>query len=1325
MSAAAAPDAAAGTEASAEDVAPDDESYYDSEDDETWEERAWRHLITKASFSEWTYPRTRAPYRKYAPQIPFFMHLGGSNGRRLRLYVPQTVVFGLRSDPGSDGLQQAWLMNTRDGYVHRREKFDPDADVVPAFASDDPEEIVAVFKRRVNGSAQRQLLTTDDLREIVYNRQSYGLFAIQAFVPPRKGRATLSRCVWKRERGGGGYTHFVYAVSNKTSSADTANRDDMLLDLSVYNCATVNKLRGVAVEDLEEMTDSVAQYIQKGLGMLVQDLVCDFVKDDRGTWWLLQVKAFRLASHRGKGANRRIKEFLERDSAGGTLPDYSHIVTDGSSLLKSKSMTTLHLRGQNRDTAESPLDWDGGEADAKEFRRLLEAGFFKEAQKALGKAPSEGHLVRKTPEYNRAPPPTLPGKPLTMLDEEAQSACRWCGTRCRTSHLQCTMSLKMIGDVQRHLQQRGVSFSWFDRMDITLRSSSQAALSGSTSTLMSQQSVCHSCYEIYVTEQKLMRAERLFAQQIGVPVPSSGKSKGGGGGGSGLGVKHLAIDKTSQGEKLSAEEPQEIPSNLQCYRMLTMFGDLEQLPVPLLFGVTGLSLQYTFMGVTTTMQLDVDGATLSSARVPGATPKDEPPQAVTDLVGPPGAAAAEAAGSGSGGGGGGGGGGDGDASEGGDAAAAGAEGGGSGSGPGQNGKEGGADGATTSSSSQLEPEPEPEPEEGAGSGRPQTAAEKQAAEEEEEQRNRYGEVKGKEKDVRVKRSLFSGQAEKLRREKEEREEAARKKKAWEEEMEAKQSAELAARRAEEKRKAEEAIRKAEEARLKREAEEAARKAALDSLAREQARLDAERARLAAEPTFNQASVPVNKLRPFYFFVAAPGHQVIKSFFMLEEKIELHLCSHGRRLSTAHIPLSHFYASLHERKEFIVHFHTEGLSDTFIKMALGLTRVDNMTKEVSKHFPLGHERSVEHMKHGVWLPKELDFSPCQPLPHAWIAQLNDARQTRGRVPAEERRLTHQIAKEELITKQNAEIALYDLLGSQQQEQKEEEQLLLEDGNASGTAADAAAVAKAGPEPPPPGAGERERPRSIMEQYAGAGAGREREPHSFQTRSQFTHISDSNQSLAAMAEKDAEAAYRKMQKADRQADQPAYWRCVVEMLHIAGLGPRKRGSMYAANGAQVAIEFRLFGQTLRTGFVGASPPITLMDSHHQMHIRARQSALRRYFFASPRIFVAVMYSHADAVDRSRAAISRRAAEMAGRGGGGGGGGGESSSSSDESSGDEGGGSEGGGAPAGEDGERASALLCSAAQAFPHAHADHTTRSHTQITQPTKSIRHKYCC
>jgi hypothetical protein len=409
--------------------------------------------------------------------------------------------------------------------------------------------------------------------------------------------------------------------------------------------------------------------------------------------------------------------------------------------------------------------------------------------------------------------------------------------------------------------------------------------------------------------------------------------------------------------------------------------------------------------------------------------------------------------------------------------------------------------------------------------------------------------------------------------------------------------------------------------LKREAEERERQALLDAKAAEQARLDAERARLAAEPTFTIASVPVNKLRPFYFFAA--GYQPIKRFLAKEEKIDLHLMSHGRRLSTAQIPLSHFFASMQERRELTVYFHTEGLSDTFVRMTLGLSRIEDVSHT---HFPLQHHNS------GIWMCQDIDFSPSEPLPHGWLAGLSDAGQLLGKVSPEERLLTHQIAKEELVSKQNAEIALQGLLLEQQAADESSSDSLLK--------LDA---------PPGHGAGQTSShspgssPRSIMEQFGGGTKGREKELRDYQKRQQFTHIPKQFGSSKAQLEKKADAAFAKHQKEALETDKPAYWRCVIEMLHIAGLGPRKRGSMYAANGAQVAVEFRLFGQTLRTGFVPASPPVTLMDSHHQMYVRARQSALRRYFFASPRIFVAIMYSHEDALTQSRAAISRTASEM----------------------------------------------------------------------------------
>jgi len=266
-----------------------------------------------------------------------------------------------------------------------------------------------------------------------------------------------------------------------------------------------------------------------------------------------------------------------------------------------------------------------------------------------------------------------------------------------------------------------------------------------------------------------------------------------------------------------------------------------------------------------------------------------------------------------------------------------------------------------------------------------------------------------------------------------------------------------------------------------------------------------------------------------------------------------------RRSTAQIPLSHFFASMQERRELTVYFHTEGLSDTFVRMTLGLSRIEDVSHT---HFPLQHHNS------GIWMCQDIDFSPSEPLPHGWLAGLSDAGQLLGKVSPEERLLTHQIAKEELVSKQNAEIALQGLLLEQQAADESSSDSLLK--------LDA---------PPGHGAGQTSShspgssPRSIMEQFGGGTKGREKELRDYQKRQQFTHIPKQFGSSKAQLEKKADAAFAKHQKEALETDKPAYWRCVIEMLHIAGLGPRKRGSMYAANGAQVAVEFRLFGQTVR--------------------------------------------------------------------------------------------------------------------------------------------------
>jgi hypothetical protein len=78
-----------------------------SSEEESWEERSWRVQVERLSY-RYTYDRRKQPYKKFAPQIPFYPHLAASKslvkvGGGLHVRLPDTVVFGLAPDPGSDG----------------------------------------------------------------------------------------------------------------------------------------------------------------------------------------------------------------------------------------------------------------------------------------------------------------------------------------------------------------------------------------------------------------------------------------------------------------------------------------------------------------------------------------------------------------------------------------------------------------------------------------------------------------------------------------------------------------------------------------------------------------------------------------------------------------------------------------------------------------------------------------------------------------------------------------------------------------------------------------------------------------------------------------------------------------------------------------------------------------------------------------------------------------------------------------------------------------------------------------------------------------------
>ena len=177
------------------------------------------------------------------------------------------------------------------------------------------------------------------------------MFCIQAFVPPRKGRCFLARSIWRLDSGGAGFTHDCYFCTAKQSFLETGSLSDLLLDLEQPGSAVLTQVKGAVTEDLTDRTAAVRGYMERALAPAVNvlELVCDYTKDSKGRWWLLQVKSFRL-------------DKSKRDKANTILRGVDLLKAKGMGQVRSKTLSwnlRPHVLPLKRFRI-CVLDWTGG-----------------------------------------------------------------------------------------------------------------------------------------------------------------------------------------------------------------------------------------------------------------------------------------------------------------------------------------------------------------------------------------------------------------------------------------------------------------------------------------------------------------------------------------------------------------------------------------------------------------------------------------------------------------------------------------------------------------------------------------------------------------------------------------------------------------------------------------------------------------------------------------------------------------------------------------------------------------------------------------------------
>ncbi|OQS00036.1 hypothetical protein THRCLA_21768 [Thraustotheca clavata] len=112
-----------------------------------------------------------------------------------------------------------------------------------------------------------------------------GVFGIQEFIPSKSQKLSmLVRCAWHNNKSTNNIawvlTDSVHSIVN-THDAQACRID------KVVSSSSWGKPR--------ELTQGLANDLTIATSLKFQSLVADFVQDDEGSWWCLQVKAFRLS----------------------------------------------------------------------------------------------------------------------------------------------------------------------------------------------------------------------------------------------------------------------------------------------------------------------------------------------------------------------------------------------------------------------------------------------------------------------------------------------------------------------------------------------------------------------------------------------------------------------------------------------------------------------------------------------------------------------------------------------------------------------------------------------------------------------------------------------------------------------------------------------------------------------------------------------------------------------------------------------------------------------------------------------------------------------
>ncbi|KAL4477278.1 hypothetical protein ABPG73_003404 [Tetrahymena malaccensis] len=401
-----------------------------------------KQLLAKVSFFDPDIPpqerKYQYSYEKLMPYVFFFKYLAKKpNGpeekqkntiNRLKIWLPDTLVF-------NDGdLPAMWFYTSQSGFVYRADSFNK-RNIVQKFGEHcSPDELVCVLKKPCYRNQELvgndvNIVSKSELDTVSSNlfQDKNQLTVLQRFVKSNGPKAFICRTIWRKDKN-----PYAWIVTNKLDYKDKSDAPEIkkyIINMQIMNsCTIVESQKGKFVEETVPQLDNIGRYFHIHLGITFKEIIGDFIKDESGLWWLINIRGFLL------------------------------------------------------DKYEIPIN----------VKPITEYG---EHTTEIKRSPF-ADIAKQKETYQRVQP------------------CKYCEEIFPTHELTNKLTLKMILQTDKHLQNRGKQYEWLNRTDLKHID---------TPMLYQEHKVCSSCFKLYIEIDKLITAEFNFAKIIGIPVTEDTK----------------------------------------------------------------------------------------------------------------------------------------------------------------------------------------------------------------------------------------------------------------------------------------------------------------------------------------------------------------------------------------------------------------------------------------------------------------------------------------------------------------------------------------------------------------------------------------------------------------------------------------------------------------------------------------------------------------------------------------------------------------------------------------------------------------------------------